>query len=82
LLAIVGVPAAVHAQTPAATNSCLACHATQQDARIATPAALFTQPDVHRESGFACADCHGGNPAAADKAAAHDIAKQFKGKPA
>jgi predicted CXXCH cytochrome family protein len=83
LLAMGCVPAAAaHAQTPAAANTCLTCHATQTDARIAAPAALFTQPDVHRESGFGCADCHGGNPAATEKVAAHDVAKQFKGKPA
>ena len=69
------------AQTPPAANSCLTCHATQADARLAAPAALFTQPDVHRESGFACASCHGGDPGAPDKAPAHDAAKQFRGKP-
>jgi predicted CXXCH cytochrome family protein len=66
---------------PAATNTCVACHSTQQDQRIAAPAALFSQPDVHRERGFACADCHGGNPAAGDKARAHDAGRQFRGRP-
>jgi hypothetical protein len=60
----------------------LACHTTQQDQRIAAPAALFSQPDIHRENGFVCADCHGGDPSAGDKARAHDAAKQFKGRPA
>ena len=69
------------AQTPPAANGCVTCHAMQADARLAAPAALFTQVDVHRESGFACADCHGGDPAARDKARAHDAAGQFKGKP-
>jgi cytochrome c553 len=75
-------PAPAGAQLPPAANSCVACHATQSDLRIAKPAAVFTQADVHRENGFACADCHGGDPTAADKAAAHDAAKLFRGKPA
>jgi predicted CXXCH cytochrome family protein len=70
------------AQPAPAGNSCLTCHATQTDTRIASPAALFSQADVHRESGFACVNCHGGDPGAADKARAHDVAKRFKGKPA
>jgi predicted CXXCH cytochrome family protein len=81
-LVIVFAPAAVAAQAAPAVNSCVACHSTQQDQRIAAPAALFSQPDVHRESGFTCADCHGGDPAARDKARAHDAARQFKGRPA
>ena len=81
LLAILLLAAApLSAQAPAA-NSCLACHQTQQDTRIAAPAALFSQPDVHRESGFACVNCHGGDAASADKARAHDITHGFKGKP-
>jgi predicted CXXCH cytochrome family protein len=63
-------------------NHCVTCHATQQDQRVARPAILFTEPDVHREKGFACVDCHGGDPTAADKASAHDRARLFKGKPA
>ena len=70
------------AQTAATANSCLACHAAQTDARLTAPAVLFTQSDVHRDSGFGCVDCHGGNSSAADKAPAHDIGRGFKGKPA
>jgi predicted CXXCH cytochrome family protein len=69
------------AQPASNANQCVACHATQSDARIAKPAASFTQSDVHRERGFACVDCHGGNPSASDKAQAHDAAKGYKGKP-
>jgi predicted CXXCH cytochrome family protein len=69
------------ARSAPAANTCVACHSTQGDVRIATPASLFKQADVHRESGFACADCHGGDPTAEDKARAHDVAKMFKGKP-
>jgi hypothetical protein len=70
------------AQTAPTANSCLACHAAQSDARLTAPAALFTQSDVHRESGFGCVDCHGGNPSAPEKASAHDSGRGYKGKPA
>jgi predicted CXXCH cytochrome family protein len=73
----------LHAQaTPPGANGCVACHATQTDPRLATPAALFTQPDVHRENGFACVDCHGGSASSTEAAAAHAPAQGFKGKPA
>jgi predicted CXXCH cytochrome family protein len=66
----------------AAANSCLTCHASQTDARLSTPAASFSQQDVHREHGFGCVDCHGGNAAASEMPQAHDAGKGFKGKPA
>jgi len=72
----------LYAQSPAAANGCVACHSTQTDSRLATPAALFTQPDVHRENGFACVDCHGGSASSSDAARAHAPAQGFKGKPA
>ena len=62
-------------------NNCVTCHTTQQDQRLARPAVLFSETDVHRERGFACIDCHGGDPTAPDKAKAHDPARLFKGKP-
>ena len=80
--ATLSAPRLASAQTPPAANLCVTCHSTQTDARLATPATLFSQPDIHRESGFTCADCHGGNPSAGDKARAHDPAQQFKGRPA
>jgi predicted CXXCH cytochrome family protein len=81
-LLAVAVPRIAAAQTPPPANSCLTCHASQTDARIAAPARLFTEPDIHRESGLACANCHGGDPSEADKTRAHDPVKKFKGKPA
>ena len=77
-LLVIAVPA--RAQN-AAQNSCLTCHSTQTDKRLSTPAQLFTQPDIHRESGFACVDCHGGNAAESDKTRSHDAARGFRGKP-
>ena len=70
------------AQPAPAANTCLTCHATLTDIRLATPAKLFAGTDVHREHGFSCVDCHGGDPAAGDKARAHDAARGFKGAPA
>jgi predicted CXXCH cytochrome family protein len=74
-------------QAAAEPNSCLTCHSTLSDQRLATPAKTFAAADVHRERGFACVDCHGGNPTSGDKARAHDTAGResamaFKGKPA
>ena len=69
------------AQPAQTANTCLTCHATLTDTRLATPATLFSGTDVHRERGFACADCHGGDPATGDKARAHDAARGFKGVP-
>jgi len=74
-------PSRASAQPAPASNTCLTCHAALPDARLAAPAKLFSGPDVHRERGFACADCHGGDPSAGDKARAHDAAKGFKGAP-
>ena len=83
LMVVLFGPVALHAQAPPpAANNCVTCHASQTDQRLATPAALFTPPDVHRESGFACVDCHGGDAASADAARAHAPARGFKGKPA
>jgi predicted CXXCH cytochrome family protein len=82
LVAIVGAPA-LHAQAPpAAANGCVACHTSLTHPRLATPAALFTQPDVHRESGFSCVDCHGGSATSTDAARAHAPAQGFRGRPA
>src|SRR5438034_8076161 len=76
-----------YAQATPAANSCVACHATLQDQRLSRPAALFSGQDVHRDKGFECIDCHGGNPTSNDKTRAHDVsgresAMAFRGKPA
>ena len=70
------------AQPAPAANTCLTCHATLTDSKLAMPAALFSGTDIHRERGFACVDCHGGDPTAGDKVRAHDVARGFKGAPA
>jgi hypothetical protein len=73
--------ATADAQPASGGNSCLTCHAAQQDTRLATPAALFGATDVHRDARFACVDCHGGDAAAADGATAHAPARGFRGAP-
>jgi predicted CXXCH cytochrome family protein len=66
---------------PAAVTTCLTCHAALHDAQFATPAGLFSGPDVHREQGFVCIDCHGGDPTATEKTRAHDSSRGFRGVP-
>jgi predicted CXXCH cytochrome family protein len=79
---VVCAPARARAQSPVpSANACLACHATLKDARLSRPTTLFAQADVHREKGFACVDCHGGNATALAAAQAHAPASGFKGKP-
>ena len=84
---LLAAPAAAGAADAPIPNSCVACHSTLSDQRLATPAKLFSGEDVHRDKGFECVDCHGGNPTNADKARAHDFAGKesamaFRGKPA
>jgi predicted CXXCH cytochrome family protein len=62
-------------------NGCLTCHAAERDARLSGPAKLFAEPDIHRDRGFACVDCHGGDASAADKGRAHDAKTGFRGAP-
>jgi predicted CXXCH cytochrome family protein len=83
---LVAAPPLALAQPAAEPNTCIACHSTLADARLATPATLFVGADVHHERGFACIDCHGGNPTAVEKLKAHDAAGResamaFRGKP-
>jgi predicted CXXCH cytochrome family protein len=65
----------------AAVTGCQTCHASEPSATLATPARDFALTDVHRDRGFSCVDCHGGDPAAADKAAAKAPSTGFRGKP-
>lgn len=72
---------ALMAMAAGPANTCLTCHATLADPKLATPAALFSGTDIHRERGFACTDCHGGDASMEDKTRAHDAARGFKGAP-
>ncbi len=71
-------PAAASAQT--ATNQCLACHSSLPQQEFSAPAKAFPG-DVHDQHGFACVDCHGGDSASTDKAAAHNTARGYRGRP-
>jgi predicted CXXCH cytochrome family protein len=73
---------AAGAQAVVSANTCASCHSTLTDARLSGPPSAFAQTDVHRESGFTCADCHGGDRAATEKTKAHDRSRGFIGKPA
>jgi predicted CXXCH cytochrome family protein len=79
LLAASLLPA--RAQTAAAATGCETCHASESSATLSTPARDFALTDVHRDRGFSCVDCHGGDPKAADRAAAKAPSTGFRGKP-
>lgn len=60
-----------------AQDTCLECHeALEGD--LQAPAKAFAN-DIHRERGFGCADCHGGDPTAMDPEEAMSPAKGFRG---
>ncbi|MGE0363489.1 MAG: cytochrome c3 family protein [Vicinamibacterales bacterium] len=67
---------------PAAASACETCHRDQAQAHLAAPARDFAGTDVHRDRGFSCVDCHGGDAAQPDKARAKAAATGFRGKPA
>ena len=87
----IGLAATARAAAPAAhatpvsargtVDSCLSCHATLSDQRLRQPAEL-AKSDIHLTQGITCAGCHGGDPAATDRAAAMDPHKGFVGVPA
>lgn len=69
-----------HAQ-PAAATGCETCHRSESSAALSAPARDFALSDVHRDRGFTCVNCHGGDPNATDKAAAKAPSTAFRGKP-
>ena len=66
---------------PAQASGCETCHKEHPLPALSTPAKDFGATDVHRERGFTCVDCHGGNPNETDKVRAKAPATGFKGKP-
>jgi predicted CXXCH cytochrome family protein len=64
----------------AAPNECAACHASLPDAAHAAPVAAFKE-DVHQQRGFACVNCHGGDPTTADKDRAKRPESGYVGAP-
>src|SRR5207244_10505981 len=81
LLLCARTAAAQPAAAAPAVNTCAACHTTLSEARLSAPPAAFAQQDIHRESGFSCVDCHGGDRTSTDKLKAHDAARGFRGVP-
>jgi predicted CXXCH cytochrome family protein len=71
--------ATVRAQS--AVNQCETCHASLPEPALAAPAKAFAG-DVHQQRTFTCADCHGGDPGAADPALAHSPSRGYRGRPA
>jgi predicted CXXCH cytochrome family protein len=67
------------AQT-AKPNQCATCHASLTDPALSAPPKAV-MGDVHDKAGVRCADCHGGDPNATDKNAAHASAHGYRGKP-
>jgi len=78
LLLTLAAPAAAQ---PAQASGCETCHKEHPQPALSAPARAFAATDVHRERGFSCVDCHGGNPNATDKVRAKAPATGFKGKP-
>jgi Cytochrome c3 len=62
-----------------AADTCARCHRELNDKRLSDPAARFSE-DIHREKGFGCADCHGGDPSRED-VEAMDVRRAYIGKP-
>jgi predicted CXXCH cytochrome family protein len=69
-----------HAQ-PAQATGCQTCHSSETATHLSSPARDFAAADVHRDRGFTCVDCHGGDADATDKVAAKAPATKFRGKP-
>jgi predicted CXXCH cytochrome family protein len=74
-------PSLAIAQGAAPATGCETCHRTLSDARLAAPARAFAETDVHREHGFTCVVCHGGDPTETAKARAKAPATGFRGRP-
>jgi len=73
--------AAPAAAQSAQASGCETCHKEHPLPALSAPARDFSATDVHRERGFTCVDCHGGDPNETDKVRAKAPATGFKGKP-
>ncbi len=80
VLALIAIPDLAAAQ-PAQASGCETCHKEHPQPALSAPAKDFAGTDVHRDRGFTCVDCHGGNPNETDKVRAKAPATGFKGKP-
>lgn len=64
-----------------AEDGCVSCHVAQPEPALSAPVKAFDN-DIHKDRGFRCVDCHGGDPTTDDKRRAKDPARGYKGKPA
>jgi predicted CXXCH cytochrome family protein len=77
-VALIAGAAVAWAQPVASQDTCLDCHSLL-DGALAQPTQVFAD-DIHRQSGFTCAGCHGGDPASEDPEVSMSPAKGFRGK--
>ena len=64
------------AEEPA--DTCVECH-REMEGDLARPVQLFAD-DIHKQNGFSCADCHGGDPSSYDPEESMSVNKGFRGK--
>jgi predicted CXXCH cytochrome family protein len=77
---LLGVLVSARASAQSTPNGCAVCHASLPQPALAAPPKAMAG-DVHDKTGIRCADCHGGNAAASEKAQAHDPARDFRAEP-
>ncbi len=77
-IAVGSTPPAVAVEQP---DTCVECHQAFELASPSAPTQVMGH-DVHAQRGLSCADCHGGDPTAAEQERAMDPAKGFIGRPA
>jgi predicted CXXCH cytochrome family protein len=65
----------------APVSACETCHRDRAEPHLAAPARDFAATDVHRDRGFRCVDCHGGDASEPDKLKAKAATTGFRGKP-
>lgn len=61
-----------------AQDTCRDCH-SGLDGELRAPSTKFAD-DVHKERGFSCASCHGGDPKEADPGLSMSAARGFRGR--
>jgi len=86
-VAVVSIPVGpiptpiVHPQAARGVNVCYDCHSTAQDGNLVEDADRWHR-SIHAEREVACADCHGGDPAATTKEEAKAPGTGYVGVPA
>jgi len=60
-------------------DSCIACH--RELGGESEAAVIALENDIHKQRGFSCADCHGGDPSQDDPELAMDPRRGYVGRP-